>query len=184
MIIFLAYSATGFYWDEQSLNCIRDKNSSIDHYAIPKKCPPFTTYNRTTGYKKIPGDTCVGGAVGSLVDVLPCPIGLVVHLRGLHYFCTRIIYWVTSYAFREKKEFLLLAQKERIVMFKLSDFSSEIVPIEGLQNVISVEFDYHKNCLFYADIVSDVISVSYLLLRFLHYSIFFLTHYLCRQYNP
>lgn len=92
MIIFLVYSDTGFNWDEQSMNCIRDKNSSIDHYAIPKKCPPYTTYNRTTGYKKIPGDTCVGGNMNHLVDVLPCPIGLVVHLNDLHNFGARTIY--------------------------------------------------------------------------------------------
>ncbi|KAK7603208.1 hypothetical protein V9T40_003207 [Parthenolecanium corni] len=123
----------GFNWDDHTESCIRNKNSSIDHYAIPKKCPPFTTYNRTRGYRKIPGDTCVIGLIPEPIDILPCPID-------------------------GKKEFLLLAQKERIVMFKLSDFTSEILPIEGLQNVISVEFDYHENCLFYADIVSDVIS--------------------------
>ena len=69
-----------------------------------------------------------------------------------------------------------MAQKEHILTFKMSDFSSETLPIEGLQNVIAVEFDYHNNCLFYADIVSDVISVSLSLLEF---SI--LLFYICKR---
>lgn len=53
----------------------------------------------------------------------------------------------------------MLAQKERIVTFNLNDPKPQILPIDGLQNVIAVEFDMQDNCLFFADIVSDVISV-------------------------
>lgn len=56
---------------------------------------------------------------------------------------------------------LLLAQKDKIMTFSLKDPSrSEQLPITGLQNVIAVEYDMSNDCVFYADIVTDVIAVS------------------------
>lgn len=45
-------------------------------------------------------------------------------------------------------------------MFKLDDPKPDVLPITGLQNVIAVEYDMENKCVFYADIVSDIISVS------------------------
>lgn len=65
-----------------------------------------------------------------------------------------------SWGFSERKEFLLLAQKERIVRFDLANFELEHLPIRNLQNVIAVDFDIHNNCVYWADIVTDTIAVS------------------------
>jgi hypothetical protein len=32
--------------------------------------------------------------------------------------------------------------------------------VKSLENVISVEYDMHRNCVYWADIVNDIISVS------------------------
>lgn len=61
---------------------------------------------------------------------------------------------------REISRFLLLAQKDRIVRFDLETQKSETMPVKNLENVISVEYDMHRNCVYWADIVNDIISVS------------------------
>ncbi|XP_065222382.1 sortilin-related receptor-like [Planococcus citri] len=126
----------GFVWNTTTENCVRNKSLSFDPYAVPKTCPPYTFYNRTKGYKKIPGDECEAG-VSSLYEPLPvaCPV-------------------------TEKKDMILLAQKDKIMTFSLKDPAnkSEQLPITGLQNVIAVEYDVINDCVFYADIVTDVIA--------------------------
>ncbi|KAK3746724.1 hypothetical protein QZH41_018763 [Actinostola sp. cb2023] len=32
-----------------------------DEYIVPEVCPELTTYMRTSGYRKVPGDRCIGG---------------------------------------------------------------------------------------------------------------------------
>lgn len=68
------YSDDGFYWDNFTEHCIRNKTIDVDVYAIPHQCTPYTNYTRTKGYKKIPGDACEGGPREYRMDVLPCPI--------------------------------------------------------------------------------------------------------------
>lgn len=51
----------GFLVDDESRTCIRDKDDTVDPYAIPSTCRPGGFYNRTKGYRIIPGDTCEGG---------------------------------------------------------------------------------------------------------------------------
>lgn len=36
----------------------------------------------------------------------------------------------------------------------------QVLPIKDLMNVVAIEFDLKNNCLFWADIVKDVIGVS------------------------
>lgn len=56
---------------------------------------------------------------------------------------------------------ILLAQKDKIVTFSLKNPPQlQQLPITGLQNVIAVEYDFANDCVFYADIVTDVIAVS------------------------
>lgn len=115
--------------------CIRNKTSKYEPYAVPATCQPGQFYNRTKGYRRIEGDVCEGGNERNfLPDVLPCP-------------------------YEERKEFLLLAQKDRIVRFDLANPGVlEELPIRGLKNVIAIEFDIHNNCVYWADIISDTIS--------------------------
>lgn len=62
--------------------------------------------------------------------------------------------------FREKPEFILVAQKERIIRLSLNK-PFEVLPVRKLENVIAVEFDVQNNCVFWADIVTDTIGVYY-----------------------
>lgn len=123
----------GFFEGKHPHTCIRNKTLTKNPYDVPRNCTPYTFFQRTKGYKKIPGDSCEGGPREYLPDNIPCPI-------------------------RNAKEFLLLAQKDRIVMFKLDDPKPEVLPIVGLQNVIAIDYDMENNCVFYADIVLDTIS--------------------------
>ena len=61
--------------------------------------------------------------------------------------------------FREERDFLLLAQKDRIIRIQLETQKVEALPLNSLQNVIAIEYDMRTKCVFYADIVTDVISV-------------------------
>jgi hypothetical protein len=55
--------------------CIRNKTTTEDPYAVPASCKQGATYNRTKGYVKISGDACEGGNEKHfLPDELPCPI--------------------------------------------------------------------------------------------------------------
>lgn len=60
---------------------------------------------------------------------------------------------------REKPEFLIVAQKERIIRLSLNDKPFEVLPVRKLENVIAIEFDVQNNCVFWADIVTDAIGV-------------------------
>lgn len=58
-----------------SQQCIRNKTHGFNPYAVPATCSPGGFYNRTKGYKKIPGDACVGGNERKyLPTTLPCPL--------------------------------------------------------------------------------------------------------------
>uniref|UniRef100_A0A2S2QL46 Sortilin-related receptor n=1 Tax=Sipha flava TaxID=143950 RepID=A0A2S2QL46_9HEMI len=124
----------GFTWMSSSKQCIRNKTSSFDPYIIPSTCKPGQMYNRTKGYRLIPGDKCrVGRSLEFMPQEVPCP-------------------------FEEKPEFILVAQKERILRLSLNDKPFEVLPVRKLENVIAVEFDVKNNCIFWADIVTDTIG--------------------------
>lgn len=53
-----------------------------------------------------------------------------------------------------------MAQKDRIVRWDLATLQLEELPVRGLQSVVAVEFDIHNNCVYWADIMTDTISVS------------------------
>lgn len=115
--------------------CILDKkiSTAIDPYEIPSTCVSGEFYNRTRGYRKIADDKCVGGIENRyLPQQLPCP-------------------------FAEPNYFLLVAQREHISRVDLNTQTVEKLPITGLKNVISIDFDMKHNCVFYADIFSDKI---------------------------
>ncbi|XP_026686698.1 sortilin-related receptor [Diaphorina citri] len=124
----------GFIKENDSLRCVRNKTILDDPYDHPENCTPGQFYIRTKGYRPIPDDTCVGGDVNNFIpETVPCPT-------------------------QEISRFLLLAQKNRIVRFDLESQKSETLPVKSLENVISVEYDMHRNCVYWADIVNDIIS--------------------------
>lgn len=50
----------GFHDSIGTGDCVHH-SEYIDPYAIPETCKPGHFYNRTKGFRKIPGDTCEGG---------------------------------------------------------------------------------------------------------------------------
>ena len=80
---FLAYSCSDFGFERPTLTglspsqqCVRNKSlSNYNPYAVPDVCSPGAFYNRTKGYRKIPGDVCIGGTERKfLPTLLPCPL--------------------------------------------------------------------------------------------------------------
>lgn len=125
----------GFSRTGPNHGCIRNRDlSNFDPFAIPGNCKPGQFYNRTKGYKKIEGDECVDG-FSSLYEPqqIPCP-------------------------FKSTGEFLVVAQRDRISKINLADGVKEIFPVTGLKNVIAIDFDLANNCVFWADIMTDVIG--------------------------
>lgn len=115
-------------------HCIRDNITKHDPYVVPSNCKPGEFYNRTKGYRKIDGDMCVDGySTNYLPDLIPCPIN-------------------------ESQEFLIVSQRDRIARINLKDNQLEEFPINDLKNVIAIEFDLKNNCLYWADIITDVIG--------------------------
>lgn len=74
LIMYCLFSDDGFYEGEHSHTCIRNKTLTKNPYDVPKNCTPYTFFQRTKGYKKIPGDSCEGGPREYLPDNIPCPI--------------------------------------------------------------------------------------------------------------
>lgn len=122
----------GFFVDSQSQKCIKDKDDTIDPYAIPSTCKPGGFYNRTKGYRIIPGNTCEGG-------------------RDYQYNPT-----ITACPVQEEQAFLLVAARQAILRFDLTnpDAGMQALPIPHLNLVIALDFDLANNCIFWSD-VSD-----------------------------
>lgn len=117
-------------------HCIRNKSLiyQYDPYAVPATCKSGQFYNRTKGYVKITDDECTGGSARNFEpDEIPCPLS-------------------------EKREFLLVAQREHITRIDLITSMTETLPVHDLKNVIAIEFDMKNNCLYWADIVNDTIG--------------------------
>lgn len=117
--------------------CVKDNSKSLllyDPYKVPENCPPGQFYLRTKGYRKIPGDDCVQGFESHfLPDNVPCPI-------------------------EEFDDFLLFAQRENISRYNLVSGVLEPLPVKNLKNVIAIDFDMEKNCVYWADINLDTIN--------------------------
>lgn len=119
----------GFMRDNDwSDGCIQDPKYHHDPYAVPAYCRSGSYFNMTRGYIKIRGDSCEGGNAKLFEPhVVACPI-------------------------REEKEFLLLSKRSAIVRVNLRNFSDhEVLPVENVTNVISLEYDLVDGCIFYGD---------------------------------
>uniref|UniRef100_A0A3P8V3B2 Sortilin-related receptor n=1 Tax=Cynoglossus semilaevis TaxID=244447 RepID=A0A3P8V3B2_CYNSE len=115
--------------------CVPDPEFSGDLYAPPVPCPVGTTYRRSKGYRKVPGDSCSGGDVESRLDgeMLPCPVG-------------------------ESNEFILYAVRNSIHRYDLATGTDQALPLAGLREAVALDFDYDRNCLYWADISLDTIQ--------------------------
>ncbi|XP_038113433.1 sortilin-related receptor [Culex quinquefasciatus] len=115
--------------------CVRNKTlANFDPYAVPSSCRAGQFFNRTKGYRKIEGDVCTDGYSSQyLPQPIPCPMG-------------------------EVDEFLVIAQRDKISRIILGNKTKEVFPVTGLKNVIAIEFDMKHNCVFWADIMTDVIG--------------------------
>lgn len=126
----------GFKRISKNAPCIRDRSIiSYDPYKIPQSCRPGQFYNRTKGYRKLDDDVCINGlSTVYLPQKIPCPV-------------------------EEVEEFLIVAQRDKISRISLSNRGKEVLPVEGLKNVIAIEYDMKHNCVFWADIMSDTIGM-------------------------
>lgn len=115
--------------------CIRNKTMTLyDPYKIPDTCKPGETYSRTKGYRLIEGDVCADGFESQyLPQETPCPFG-------------------------QANDFLIVAQRDKISRIEIPSGKKEVLPINGLKNVIAIDFDMKHNCVFWADIMTDEIG--------------------------
>nr|XP_027196293.1 sortilin-related receptor-like [Dermatophagoides pteronyssinus] len=99
-------------------------------------CSPGRMFNKTKGYRKIPGDTCEGGEEDWYSPhLLPCP------------FNTTLV-----------PEFLLFVQRQEISIISLNDYEFtklSLLPKSFLTNAIAADFDYKNSCLYWSDIHSN-----------------------------
>ncbi|XP_035241564.1 sortilin-related receptor-like [Anguilla anguilla] len=115
--------------------CVPDPEFSGSLYAPPVPCPVGTTYRRSKGYRKVSGDSCSGGDVEARLDgeMLPCPVG-------------------------ESNEFILYAVRNSIHRYDLATGTDTPLPLSGLREAVALDFDYERNCLYWADIALDTIQ--------------------------
>ncbi|CAB1348795.1 unnamed protein product, partial [Coregonus sp. 'balchen'] len=86
-------------------------------------------------YRKVSGDSCSGGDVEARLDgeMLPCPVG-------------------------ESNEFILYAVRNSIHRYDLATGTDQALPLSGLREAVALDFDYERNCLYWADISLDTIQ--------------------------
>ncbi|XP_062872320.1 sortilin-related receptor [Trichomycterus rosablanca] len=115
--------------------CVPDPEFSGNLNAPPVPCPAGTTYRRSKGYRKVPGDSCSGGDVEARLEgeMLPCPV-------------------------EESNEFILYAVRNSIHRYDLATGEDQPLPLSGLREAIALDFDYEMNCLYWADISLDTIQ--------------------------
>lgn len=61
----------------------------------------------------------------------------------------------------ESNEFILYAVRNSIHRYDLATGTDQALPLAGLREAVALDFDYDKNCLYWADISLDTIQVSF-----------------------
>lgn len=69
----------------------------------------------------------------------------------------------------ESNEFILYAVRNSIHRFDLATGTDQPLPLLGLHEAVALDFDYEKNCLYWADISLDTIQVNKHLFRDVQY---------------
>lgn len=126
----------GFKEDSALTNqCVRDPDAvGYDPFSIPISCRVGSFYNRTKGYRLVPGDTCINSANSNFSpELISCPVA-------------------------EEADFILVAQRQKILRVDLRDPTKlDPLPLPALQNVFAIEFDLRSNCVYWADSLQDKI---------------------------
>lgn len=65
-----------------------------------------------------------------------------------------------SAVFTESNEFILYTVRNSIHRYDLATGTDQALPLVGLREAVALDFDYDKNCLYWADISLDTIQVS------------------------
>lgn len=60
----------------------------------------------------------------------------------------------------ESNEFILYAVRNSIHRYDLATGTDQALPLTGLREAVALDFDYGRNCLYWADISLDTIQVS------------------------
>ena len=60
----------------------------------------------------------------------------------------------------ESTEFILYAVRNSIHRYDLLTGTDQPLPLTGLREAVALDFDYDRNCLYWADISLDTIQVS------------------------
>lgn len=117
------------------MKCVSDENYGDASDSDQANCQPGRMFNKTKGYRKLPGNTCEGGEEDWYSpQILPCPFTA------------------------NESEFILFVQRQDISMISLNskEFSkNSIVPRSFLSNAIAADFDIKKSCIFWSDISSN-----------------------------
>lgn len=61
--------------------------------------------------------------------------------------------------FAESNEFILYAVRNSIHRYDLATGTDQALPLIGLREAVALDFDYDRNCLYWADISLDNIQV-------------------------
>ncbi|XP_069974716.1 sortilin-related receptor isoform X2 [Penaeus vannamei] len=118
--------------------CTVDSSFNFDPHAVPLSCKPGEFYNRTKGYRKIPGDTCEGGRdYMFLPTITACPVS-------------------------KEQEFLLVSARQEILRYNLVDPGAGLrpLPIPNLKMVIALDFDMKNNCIYWSDINESNLGIK------------------------
>lgn len=110
-----------------TITCVPDKESGISQSFPPFPCNEGSFYNRTKGYRRVVGDICEGGLAERYdPETFPCPI-------------------------HGHEEFLLFTNHTNLHRYVFDHQRHEILQLSGLQNVLTVEYDYSNDCLIWSD---------------------------------
>lgn len=66
----------------------------------------------------------------------------------------------TCHVLAESNEFILYAVRNSIHRYDLATGTDQALPLAGLREAVALDFDYDRNCLYWADISLDTIQVG------------------------
>lgn len=79
---------------------------------------------------------------------------------GVHVCSPSVCLQAVSCGFAESNEFILYAVRNSIHRYDLATGTDQALPLAGLREAVALDFDYDRNCLYWADISLDTIQVS------------------------
>ncbi|CAL8091762.1 unnamed protein product [Orchesella dallaii] len=120
----------GYIEDSKTKECVKDNSESSPGVKAEWCKPSDQFYNKTRGYRKVPGDVCEEGDWVSkfLPETIACEV-------------------------KEELEFLLVAKRDSVLRIDLNHFERvETLPLPRVQAAIAVDFNLKNNCIFWSDV--------------------------------